>query len=163
MFKLLILGHGTHGKDAVAEILRDKYNLSFKSSSQACADIFIFDSLKDVLGYSNAEECFNDRHNHRNLWYELIKAYNHEDRSRLASEILSICDVYVGMRDDKEYKASKHLFDHIIWVDAHKRVKYVDPTLKIRHNYNTMHYLDNNGSLEDLENNIAKIVSKILE
>jgi len=40
--KLLIIGHGRHGKDTVCEILRDKYNLQvFESSSRFCSKRFI--------------------------------------------------------------------------------------------------------------------------
>ena len=45
--KLLIIGHGRHGKDTVSEILHDNYGYSFESSSQFCSKLFIFNDLKD--------------------------------------------------------------------------------------------------------------------
>jgi hypothetical protein len=94
--KLCVIGHCRHGKDSFAEILRDSIGLSFMSSSQAAADIFIYDELKDKCGYKTPEECFEDRMNHRTEWYRLICEYNKNDRTRLAKDILSRTDCYVG-------------------------------------------------------------------
>jgi dephospho-CoA kinase len=123
--KLLILGNARHGKDTFAEILRDNYGLNFKSSSQAAADIFLYDQLKDKYDYTTPEECFEDRVNHRQEWYEAICEYNKDDRTRLAKSILSISDCYVGMRDRDEIKECMRqgLFDLIIWVDASNRLE----------------------------------------
>jgi len=48
--KLLVIGHGRHGKDTVCEILRDKYGFSFESSSQFCSKLFIFDMVTEQNG-----------------------------------------------------------------------------------------------------------------
>ena len=40
--KLLVIGHGRHGKDTVCEILRDHYGYTFESSSQFCSKLFIY-------------------------------------------------------------------------------------------------------------------------
>lgn len=127
--KLLILGHGRHGKDTFAELLRDHFGLVFISSSQAAADIFIYDVLKDKYGYTSSEECFNDRSNHRAEWYELIKDYNEYDRARLAKGILERANCYVGMRDRGEIKEciNQRLFDLIVWVDASERLPLEPP------------------------------------
>jgi hypothetical protein len=50
--KLLVIGHGRHGKDTVCEFLRDDYGYSFESSSQFCSKLFIYDNLKDKYGYT---------------------------------------------------------------------------------------------------------------
>ena len=122
--KLLILGHARHGKDTFAEILRDEYGLKFISSSQAAADIFIYEELKDKYGYDNSVECFEDRVNHRQEWYEMICDYNVDNRARLATDILKSADCYVGMRDKEEIDEcmSQGLFDLIIWVDGSERL-----------------------------------------
>jgi dephospho-CoA kinase len=122
--KLLLVGSARHGKDSLAEILKENFGLSFISSSQACADIFIYDELKDKYGYKTPEECFNDRVNHRQEWYEMICDYNKDDKARLAKEILKYNNTYVGMRDSSEIKEclNQGLFDLVIWVDASKRL-----------------------------------------
>lgn len=122
--KLLVLGHCRHGKDTLAEILRDEFDFKFKSSSQSAADIFIFNDLKGKYGYKTPEECFEDRVNHRAEWKQMICDYNKEDRAKLAKEILKDADCYVGMRDRLEIEECMRqgLFDLIIWVDATKRL-----------------------------------------
>ena len=126
--KLLLIGSASHGKDTLAEILRDEFGLSFISSSQACADIFIYDALKDKYGYKTPEECFLDRVNHRPEWYQMICDYNKDDRAKLAKEILKYNNTYVGMRDHDEIEECRKqgLFDLIIWVDASKRLPKED-------------------------------------
>lgn len=123
--KLLILGMGRHGKDSMAEHLLNEYGYTFSSSSEFAAKTFIFDALKGVLGYKDWQECFDDRHNYRTLWHELIRAYTKENPSRLAEEVLAAGnDIYVGMRSDIEVNCciEKNLFDLIVWVDAEDRL-----------------------------------------
>jgi len=122
--KLLIIGHARHGKDSLAEILNEHYGLKFISSSQACADIFIYDTLKEKYGYKTPEECYEDRMNRRQEWYEMICDYNKDDKAKLAKEILKYNNTYVGMRDSAEIKEclNQGLFDLVIWVDASKRL-----------------------------------------
>lgn len=124
MSKLLIVGHMRHGKDSMAELLEEHFGLTFMSSSQAAADIFIYDALKDKYGYQTPEECFIDRMNHRAEWYNMICDYNKDDKAALAKEILKRTDCYVGMRDSAEIKEciKQGLFDLVIWVDASKRL-----------------------------------------
>ena len=129
--KILILGHGRHGKDTLAEVFDVHSNLSFTSSSRAASEIFLYEQMKDEFGYSSIDECFEDRHNHREYWRQAIADYNTPDKARLCREILSKNDIYVGMRCDLEYDATNHLFDMIIYVDASPRVSYIDPTMKV--------------------------------
>ena len=65
--KLLIIGHGRHGKDTVSEILCNDFKLSFISSSMFACKKFIYDELKDKYEYKSFEECYDDRHNHDNI------------------------------------------------------------------------------------------------
>jgi hypothetical protein len=122
--KLLIIGHARHGKDSFAEIMRDEFGYTFQSSSQAAADIFLYDELKEKYGYKTSEECFEDRVNHRAEWKQMICDYNTGDKARLAKGILEQSDCYVGMRDWEEIDEcmNQGLFDLIIWVDASKRL-----------------------------------------
>jgi len=106
---LLFVGHGRHGKDSMAEIMQEYFGLKFKSSSQAAAEIFIYDELKGKYGYKTPEECFEDRVNRRAEWHDLICEYNKEDKAKLAKGILEHADCYVGMRDSREINASKRL------------------------------------------------------
>lgn len=155
--KLLILGSGRHGKDSVAEIIRDLYGLSFMSSSRATCEEVVYPAIKDKYGYESPEDCYNDRSNHRQEWFDLISAYNTPDKSSLAKLILSRCDVYVGLRCPVEFEASRHLFDHVLWVDASERL-HKEPSMRIDFDPDTMILINNNGSEYDLGN---EIVSKL--
>ena len=122
--KLLIIGAARWGKDSMAEILRDEFGMTFESSSQSASDIFLYDLLKEKYGYETSEECFEDRHNHRQEWYEAICEYNKDDKARLAKGIMERTNCYVGMRDRDEIKEciKQELFDLIVWVDASDRL-----------------------------------------
>lgn len=121
---ILVLGSARHGKDTFAEILKAEFGLRFMSSSQASSEIFLYDLLKDKYGYSNSVECFEDRVNHRDEWYNAICEYNINDRARLAKKILEFSQCYVGMRDRAEVNEciKQGLFDIIIWVDGSERL-----------------------------------------
>lgn len=158
--KLLILGHGRHGKDSVAEILRDLFSFSFISSSLAAAEIAVYPQLRDKYGYKTITECYDDRSNHRMEWKQCITDYNTPDKSKLCREILEKNDCYVGMRCDEEYEATKHLFDFVIWVDASKRLP-PDPSLAIKQD-STMLVLDNNTTERNLIRNVRKLATQQL-
>lgn len=161
--KLLILGHKRHGKDTLAEMLRDKFGLKFISSSQAAADIFIYDELKEKYGYKTSEECFEDRVNHRQEWYEMIRDYNEGDRARLAKGILENADCYVGMRDREEIDEcmNQGLFELIIWVDASERLELEDSSSFNIDKSCADVIIDNNGTLEQFEARVNRF-GKIL-
>ena len=121
--KLMICGHGRHGKDTVAEILRDDFGVSFQSSSLAAA-AHVWPMLANKDDYATVEECYQDRANHRQAWYEVIKELNREDKTWLMKQIYRINDVYVGIRDREEFIAGRHrnVFQFSVWVDASDRV-----------------------------------------
>lgn len=150
--KILLLGHGRHGKDTVAEILRDDYGFTLVSSSWFAAERVMMPYFGST--YANVEECFADRHNGENraIWYNQIQAYNSPDKARLAREILEVADIYVGMRSAAEFAVARDLFDLIIWVDASGR----GMPLEGRDSFDIdqepgMFVIENNGSLEDLK------------
>lgn len=151
--KILIIGHGRHGKDSLAEYWRDRFGMTFRSSSMAAAEIFIYQKLKDSLGYSTLEECYEDRHNYRDLWYEMICEYNKTNPSRLAEQILLVADCYVGMRDSREIKCCliKGLFDIVVWVDASERVPLESASsFQITKDLADV-IIENNGSLAEFQ------------
>ncbi len=157
--KLLIIGSARWGKDTFAEILRDDFGLNFISSSQAAADIFIYDALKDKYGYETPEQCFEDRMNHRQEWYEMICAYNKEDRARLAKGILKIADCYVGMRDRDEIDECMRqgLFDLIVWVDASGRLPLEDASSFNIDRSCADIVIENNGTFEEFKTKVHRI------
>ena len=159
--KLLIIGHGRHGKDTVSEILHDNYGYSFESSSQFCSKLFIFNDLKDKYGYSSEEECYADRHNHRAEWYDAICAYNEKDPAKLGREIFKEHDIYCGLRNKREFHAMKNtkVFDYAVWVD---RSNYLPPesvdSMSLEQ-WMADYTIDNNGSLAALSFNVDQLMN----
>lgn len=150
--KILILGHGEHGKDKLAKFIRDIHGLTFESSSWAVAELVAFPRLQDW--YRNLKECYEDRRDHRLLWKNMITAYNTPDKARLQREVLKRCDMYVGLRCDQEFAAGKHLYDLILWVDASQRHP-VDPSMSIEFDPSCMIKIDNNGTIADLVEQVS--------
>lgn len=158
--KLLIIGHARHGKDSFAEILRDKYGLSFKSSSRFVGERCIWDQWGKER-YLTFEDMFEDRANHRALWKNLISAYCTPDKARTAKEMLAEGhDMYVGMRDIDEFRACREqkIFDLVLWVDRSRHQPPESVMSMDLESHVADHIILNNGTLEDLETQADKLV-----
>jgi len=157
--KLLVVGSARHGKDTFAEILSQEFDMTFESSSQAASDIFLYESLRGKYKYKTPQECFEDRMNHRQEWYELICEYNKDDKARLAKGILERTDCYVGMRDSVEIKEclKQKLFDIVIWVDASERLPMEDASSFNIDKSCADIVVENNDTLEDFFNKVIRI------
>ena len=158
MVKLLILGHSRHGKDTVAQYFSHK-GLCYTSSSMYLCENYIYPLMKNTFNYSSPLDCYNDRHNHRDYWYQIICDYNKYDPSRLAKEILKTNDIYVGMRDEREVLSciNQRLFDLIIWVERNIPTESsssfnVDKSLADI-------IIDNNSSLEHLKHKVYRLAN----
>lgn len=168
--KLLIIGYGRHGKDTVAELLRDNMGYKFISSSEfvgrRCVWPQMQEDARDTFGdypfaYSSFEECFADRANHRPHWADAISAYNTPDKTRTASEMLDMgYDIYVGMRRRNELipVKEKNIFDEIIWVDRSEHLPPEPETSMDIKPTDADTILDNNGSMADLILNLQKLM-----
>lgn len=155
--KLLIVGHGQHGKDTVCEILSVS-GFTYKSSSKICSELFIFQQLKSKYGYATERECYEDRHNHREEWYDLIEAHNTPDAAKLGREIFSRFDIYCGLRSDREFFAMREqkVFDFSVWVNR-SRILPPEPESSMKLKREWMDYeIDNNGTLSDLPGSVSK-------
>jgi hypothetical protein len=153
---ILILGVKRSGKDKVAGLIEKHKGYTFTSSSLAAAQA-ILPVLHEIYGYADALEAFEDRMDKRMLWKALITLYNTPDKSALCKNILEHSDIYVGMRCVNEYQASIRFFDKIYWVDASKRGINKDETLTIPFNHITMEVIDNNGTLDELEERVKNL------
>jgi hypothetical protein len=163
--RLLIVGHGRHGKDTVCEILRDKYKFSFESSSKFCSKLFIFNDLKDAYNYSNEDECYADRHNHRTEWYNMIHDYCKEDLARLGKNIFAEHDIYCGLRNKREFHAMRNqqVFDYAIWVDRTDHLPKEDSSSMSIEEWMCDFTIDNNDSLQRLHKNVDDLMHTILK
>ncbi|KJZ23279.1 hypothetical protein [Tritonibacter mobilis] len=157
--RLLIIGHGQHGKDCTADVLAQQYGLRVISSSKFAARKAVFPLVSDL--YVDWREAYEDRHAHRDLWYHAIAAYNLRPGPMLAEQILEQHDVYTGMRRRAELVHSRHLFDLVVWVDAMRRLP-PEPSSSMELNATDADWIvDNNGPLEALPGEIAKLAKEI--
>lgn len=152
--KLMILGYARHGKDTVANILVDTHGLKKEDSSQfAGKQIMMPYFAAKGVNYASWNECYADRVNHRQEWYEQISGYNTPDKARLAREIYKESDIYVGIRCAKEFAAAKSegLFQYSIWVDRSKHLPPEPVTSNTITREIADYVIDNNGTLEELK------------
>ena len=158
MKKICIIGHARYGKDTVAGILADMFGYIHMSSSEAASSIFLYEALKDKYGYRTPIECFDDRVNHRKEWFDMICEYNVNNPGRLASEIMSQCNIYTGMRSKREIDAcmEKGIFDLVLGVyDPRKELE--DASSFDIDIWRDAHIIVSNSStISDLTNKIFK-------
>lgn len=170
--KLLILGHGRHGKDSAAEYLSYKYGLTFQSSSLAAANA-LYPMLKTLFGYKSPEEAYKDRHSLRELgnelvymrtvWAEGINLINLTDKAAMTKLILRENDIYVGMRMKEEVEEArrKELFDAALWIDRSQHLP-LEPSSSMTITQDMADiYVDNNSSLQHLHNNLDIVMKAI--
>lgn len=165
--RLLILGHGRHGKDTVSEMLRERYDFQFTSSSWFCAERVIMPAARSNIHmpvYPTVQECYDDRHNFREFWYETIRDFNRPDATALGRAIWAENDVYCGLRSKAEFNALRNVgaYDYAIWVDASDRLPPEGAGSISVEPWMADFVLDNNGSLEDLELNLKQLMEYIL-
>jgi len=156
--KLMVMGYGRHGKDTVCEILKKDYKFSFVSSSLFLANNVIWPAIG--RDYKSVVDCYEDRHNHRALWFELAKFYNKDNKARLSEEIFKEADIYCGIRSASEFYAAKDakLFDHAIWVDRSSHIpRELDSSCSVAPEM-CNYILDNNDTIPYLKNQIASMV-----
>jgi hypothetical protein len=119
--------------------------------------------LKDKYGYSTEEECYADRHNHRQEWYEAICDYNVPDAATLGREIFAAHDIYCGLRNKREFHAMRNtgVFDKAIWVDRSEHLPFENKNSMSLEQWMADYTIDNNGTLEDLEFNTEQLIKHI--
>lgn len=158
----MLFGYGGSGKDSICRILYEIFGLTYASSSHFAMELFLFDLLNNKYGfdYQTKEDCYSDRHNKRQIWYEEIKAYNTPDGSRLARDLYNRYNIYNGVRNIHEFLAIKDakLFDHAIWIDAGERIVDEDITSCTVKPIDADIILDNNGPLYQTTQTLIELV-----
>ena len=161
--KLLVVGNARHGKDATCEIMQDRWGMKFISSSMFCAENVILAAHPGR--WESVEECYEDRVNHRAMWYDLIAAENRPDGATLVRRIYDAgYNIYCGMRNKRELYAGKNLglFDAIIWVDASDRLPLEDKSSMTIEPWMADYWIDNNGPEEELVFNVDQLMQTLL-
>lgn len=166
--RLMILGHARSGKDTVAEVLRDEYNLKFQSSSVFCLEKAVMPAL-GKLGYyyGSPKTCMavrEDVPDWRRIWHDAIAEYNTPDKTRLGRELFREFDIYVGLRSNTEFNAlrNERVFDFAVWVDAQDRGIPSEPRSSNKiEPWMADYTLDNNYTVEALKHNTRKLMSRL--
>ena len=160
--KLMVVGHARHGKDTACSILKEDFKYSFTSSSNLALNIFLFNKLKHR--YKTKEECFNDRHNHRKEWYDLIADFNSKDPSRLIKEVFKQTDIYCGLRSRKEFLAGKKekIFKYSLWIDAEKRLNRENSSSMTIEKSDVDFIVCNNGTIDDLREKLSTLMTLLI-
>lgn len=158
--KLVIIGHARHGKDTVAEMLRDYHGFSCASSSLFAAEHIVRPYLADQnITYPSVKACYEGRHNHRAMWHDAISEYTRHDPTRLARAIFEKHDAYIGMRNNREFNACRNeeVFDLAIWVDRGNVLDFEDFASMKLAPWMADYILDNNGTIDDLRRNLDRL------
>ena len=154
--RILIIGHGRHGKGTAAEWLSQVCGLVFADSSEFAAQLAVFPLVADF--YPDWQACFHDRANHREMWFHAIAAYDLRPGPTLAEQVLAVAQIYVGMRRRAEFERARHLFDLVIWVDR-SRVLPPEPGGSMELTAADADLvLDNNGDLGALEVGLLALI-----
>jgi hypothetical protein len=158
--KLIVMGHARHGKDTVSEILCSLLDLSFKSSSEILNEEVVFPALKAKYGYANHEECFLDRVNHREEWFNLLVEYDTPDPARLGKLIFASYDIYCGLRNRDELIAIKNTcdIDHILWVERPGVTEEPETSCTVTRE-DADYIIYNDGDLQELQDNLEWLVA----
>lgn len=125
--KVLICGGDGSGKDTVAGIISG--GAPYVSATRYLLDVIVWPEWGIFSGFIDKEECYNNRHLHREKWRELADAYCSAsllcdgDHTRLMREVFIMSDIYCGLRSAKQFMAGKRqgVFDASIYVDASRR------------------------------------------
>lgn len=181
--KLMIVGHGRHGKDTVCEILARDWGYSWTTSSKIASGVvweraakwrnsgmsaeMKEEACRIVDTCLTIEDCFEDRHHShrtRQFWYEAIAEYSREDPTSLTRDIFKQCDIYAGIRNPRELHAAQRAQDLnflTVWVDRSQVLPPEPSTSMGIEPWMADKIVDNNGTLEDLEKRVAALVSYI--
>lgn len=126
---IAVIGYAGAGKGTLCRIMAHAMGLPSISSSKFALDLFLFETITDPSGsyrlhYNNPSECFKDRINHREAWYNIIADYVKDDPTRMGRQLLAEYPVYDGIRSRIEFEALKKagIIRKTVWVDAGDRV-----------------------------------------
>lgn len=147
--KIGIVGHGRAGKDTAAEYLRDFHGLRYTHGTSRWAATIVWAAMtRTGHGYDTVEECFEDRHNHRELWARIIGRHNASDPTRMYRECLENQDILTGLRLRHEFEACKSAGICDVWLWIERPGIAVDPTCQVKAS-DCDYLINNDGTLAE--------------
>ena len=158
---IMILGHKYHGKTAVAQIMKNRFNILFEDTTLSLLDI-----TKDYVVKAESSgqmswakflgQYYNNKDSVRHIMVEALADYNKINPARFINEQYTKSDIYAGCRSQEEYNAAKPVIDFTLWVRDNRKEEN-DPTMKIQYEPH-MIVIDNSGTLLQLEANTKKVL-----
>lgn len=141
--RLLIVGHGRHGKDEVAAVLhgRGRFKYCGSTSWQVLPFIAAHIGIPEQVAWET-------RHENRQYWKDYCDIFRKDDPSRLVKLALRNGNIVGGIRDKVEIEDAVKLFDEVLWVD---RPGFPDdPTVTFNPADYATDAIVNEGTLEQL-------------
>lgn len=169
--RLVILGHGKHGKDTACNYLRNKFGFQFVSSSLFVLHTAVWPYIlrsSYASRWKTPEEAFVDRNSCpqiRAMWYTAISLYNADDPARLTRELFEAGnDIYCGLRNVREFSAARdrRVFDFSIWIDASLRLPLEPPSSITVTPQCADFVVSNNTTPEDFERRLYALMQGVL-
>jgi len=156
---LAICGPGRCGKDTAMQWLEEHTTLRCAGSTSEAAAPMVFDHIGRDHGYTSVQECWEDRHNHRELWAKLIWDYNKPFGIRLYHDMLKESDMLNGIRRAGELQAllERGMIDLVVWI--HRDVPD-DPSLEMPMDVADV-VIPNTGSLSDFYSKLERFAAAI--
>lgn len=162
--RIAVCGYGEHGKDTVSHMLSEMLGLKYAVSTSEAAAQVVFQLWGRHNGYDTAQDCWDDRREHRVRWANIIWDYNQPDGLTLYREMISDNDILNGIRRRNELVAcvAAGLVHHSVWVDASKRLSAEPSASCVLSADDCDFVLDNNGDQDDLYNNVVSLTDKLI-
>lgn len=156
--KIGVVGHGTCGKDTVAELLARSGRLVL-DKEYCSTSVVILDELLRMGAYPpdwSRNKVYEARRTDRKLWYEIGRGMCVFDPAYLVRQCLLKSDIVVGSRAVEEIAACREgrLLDLVIWV--HRPGTPTDPTMKYGPEMADL-VINNSGDLLDLERRVESL------
>jgi gluconate kinase len=142
--RIVVIGHAQSGKDTVAKILSKKYGLKYVNNSKIFAEKIIMPLMK----YSCVEECYADRVNNRQFWFDTLNGLLDNDIDSLSKLVFDKYDIRCGVRSIKEIARLKEHRLSVIWVERSNNPKK-DSTCGVSEEHANIRLI-NHGSYDDL-------------
>ncbi len=161
--KILIVGHGRHGKDTLANMLDVELGFKFRGSSEVAASAVVYPLMSNF--YDSPEDAFSRRHENRELWRAVISDFNREDPARLSKLVCADGHGYTGLRDKREVITTikSGLFTHVIWI---KRPDLKEDDSTMMFDLSDLETLNRNGFCRQLayvENHTEEVLLDVVQ
>lgn len=156
MPKILIVGHGRHGKDEACETLARATGWKNAGTTSLYLAPVVYQHLREIGYAGSPEEAYAQRHQHRDLWRRLGDEYRKDDPARLVKDAFAAGDITGGCRGLPEIQAVRRegLADLIVWVWRPSEPK--DPTLEFGPEHADL-IVANVGTLEEFRLKIQRL------